>query len=266
MNRSFPGPTRLAAAVAVAAALVVSPDVQAQTYFLQLDGVDSESREDWIALTSVSWATGATPPSRGPGLVVVRKRVDKSTPVIMQYCVTHETLPEVVLHLRDTRGADTPRRLVLENVRLSDCQAATQDMPIESMSFNFTEIRVWDQPPSAMKLDGFLKVPDIPGTSTDPRYPGWIVLQSVEIDRAAAARRRHKPITIIKRIDKASPALSAAHSRRTRFAEATLAVRDASDPVVYLVYKLTNVAVTSYRRSGAAIEQLTIVAEGWEPR
>lgn len=114
-----------------------------------------------------------------------------------------------------------------------------------------------DEPGAAAA--GYLKLGDVRGEATDARFRDWIALESIEFDRASVGHRRILPITITKRVDRSSPALRAAHSRRTPFAEGTLAVRDEREAAGYLVIKMKDVIVSSYQ-TGADIDGLTLQA------
>lgn len=255
-------PGLLAATVLLAA--WGAPDATGQTpMYMKVNGIDGESADHahrgWIELTSVSWPTGAEPRSGGPGTVIITKRTDRATPRLMQACASGESLGDVVLSLRERSraGTATTRRMTLGNVRLSGCRAASQDHPIETISFNFTRIEF--DAGAGTAAAGYLRLGNIQGEATDSRYRDWIVLESVSFDRSATSPRGAQPIRLTRRADRSSAALRTAHARQTRFAEATLAVRDDRDPARYVTIKMRDVLVSSYQ-TGADVDGITLQA------
>jgi type VI secretion system secreted protein Hcp len=256
---------RWMACLLAAAGLAVSTprDAAAQLYMNYNDhaakgDVTASAHEGWIELTSVQWPTGAAPRSGGPGSVVITKRPDRASPNLMKACTSGQTVRQVELSMpeRSRTGAATNRRIVLSNVRLSNCQAAGEDYPTESLSLNYTKLDF--DPGTGAAAAGYLKLGDIRGEATDSRFRDWIPLESIEFDRAAAARGA-VPIRLTRRSDRSSPALRTAHSRQTRFAEAILAVRDDRDPARYMTIRMKDVLVSSYQTGGGA-DGLTLQA------
>ncbi len=108
-------------------------------------------------------------------------------------------------------------------------------------------------------LDGYLKLPDIPGESRRDGHEGEIAIHrlSWQVARDAAAapgsgRRRARaevgPLVLDKFYDAASPHLALAAMRGRSFAEAVLSVRKSTQGAEfdYLVITLSNVAVAGY--------------------
>lgn len=114
---------------------------------------------------------------------------------------------------------------------------------------------------------GYLKLGDIKGESTDQAHKDWIIIQSMSspIMRAtdsssqttgmASGKRQHKPLTITKELDKASPLLQQASANGKVFPKVEIHMQ-ASDSggsrATYLKYELKNVIITSYQTGGSA--------------
>jgi type VI secretion system secreted protein Hcp len=71
----------------------------------------------------------------------------------------------------------------------------------------------------AASVDYFLKIPGIPGESTDSNHKDWIIIDSMSVDKdvatprdaasgMATGKRQHKPFVVTKPVDKASPQLA----------------------------------------------------------
>ncbi len=107
----------------------------------------------------------------------------------------------------------------------------------------------------------FVKIPSIPGESKDKEHKGWIDVLSVSglmessggRDAAtglATGKRRHAPIKITKRIDKASPMLARSSNNSSFPSQITISKNG-------MQYELTGVVVTSVRKLGKN-EELTL--------
>ena len=114
---------------------------------------------------------------------------------------------------------------------------------------------------------GFMKIEGIKGESTDKEHKGWIDILSVSglSDQGrirekgsglATGKRQHKPISITKPIDKASPVLARSSGGNGFPTEITLSEKG-------IVYHLKGVKVQSVRRAGKN-EILTITYTGLE--
>ncbi|MFP3945074.1 MAG: type VI secretion system tube protein Hcp, partial [Alphaproteobacteria bacterium] len=88
---------------------------------------------------------------------------------------------------------------------------------------------------------------------------------SSEPNRASGlptGKRRHKPITILKRVDRASPMLRRAHATRRPLPRVVITGRNSSGAKVKWVIEKVHVTAYSVSGSGAsATEELTIVFE-----
>ena len=119
--------------------------------------------------------------------------------------------------------------------------------------------------PRAFAADAFLKLEGVDGESTDDKHKGEIEVRSFQLasvqDAAASASRsssgggRSKvsfhDINFTKPIDKSSPALMKASASGKHFPTAVLTCRKAGgSQQEYLVIKLTDVLVSSYRTTG----------------
>jgi type VI secretion system secreted protein Hcp len=109
--------------------------------------------------------------------------------------------------------------------------------------------------------DAFLKLEGVPGESTDPKHGGWIEVESYQLDAlrssatggAGAGKVHVHDFSFTKKVDKASPVLMKACTKGQHFPTATLSVRKAGGgQQEYLVIKLQDVVVSSYRTGGGA--------------
>lgn len=114
-------------------------------------------------------------------------------------------------------------------------------------------------PALAMKIDGFLKVPDIPGESISGGSGGWIELESISFgDGRRGARPASKGggaanITLKRGVH--SDALDRAARVKTKFPWATLRVTDSTARAGYIEYKLENVYISSYQTGAASASE-----------
>lgn len=145
--------------------ILASGIVSAQSMYLKIDGVDGESREknheNWIDLLSYKQgisaesgaATGATRIRAGKtsfsDLVIVKK-IDRASPVLMQKCATGEVIPKLELEITAPNRNGTTSilyKVTLNEVRItavtssSDCTSGCQTM--EEVSFYYNKI-AWE--------------------------------------------------------------------------------------------------------------------------
>ncbi|MEM9158163.1 MAG: type VI secretion system tube protein Hcp [Verrucomicrobiota bacterium] len=99
----------------------------------------------------------------------------------------------------------------------------------------------------------YLKFDGVDGESKDKDHKGWIDILSVSglsprdaASGKATGKRQHKPVTIVKRIDKASPMLAKAASGRTSGLPSTLRLE-----MDGRVYVLEGVKVLSSKKEGS---------------
>ncbi len=118
--------------------------------------------------------------------------------------------------------------------------------------------------PAHAAYDAYLKVEGVPGESRDPGHIGWIEIGSVQLDQvrnsmsvrgatggAGSGKVHFNEFTITKRTDAASPKLFEAATKGKHFPTATIEMRKAGGgQQEYLVFKLENVFVSSYRAAG----------------
>jgi type VI secretion system secreted protein Hcp len=119
--------------------------------------------------------------------------------------------------------------------------------------------------PRAFAADAFLKLEGVDGESTDDKHKGEIEVRSMQLasvqDAAAHASRSASgggkgkvsfhDINFTKPVDKSSPALMKAAASGKHFPTAVLTCRKAGgSQQEYLVIKLTDVLVSSYRTDG----------------
>jgi len=137
--------------------LTLCQQVSAQKMFMKIKGLPGESQDmqhrDWISLDGfkqgLSARTGSTGSARaGVGKtgfddIIVTKKLDKATPLLMQKCATGEIFPEVELELTAADGK-TMYRVVLTDVRISGVQSSAACNPAcqttEEISLNYSKI------------------------------------------------------------------------------------------------------------------------------
>ena len=119
--------------------------------------------------------------------------------------------------------------------------------------------------PAQAALNAYMKMNGVPGESRDARHLGWIEIGSVQLDQArnsmsaggatsgAGGRKIHfNEFTITKRTDAASPKLFEAATKGKHFPNVTIEMRKAGGTQQeFLVFKLENVLVSSYRAAGS---------------
>ena len=115
-------------------------------------------------------------------------------------------------------------------------------------------------------VDYFLKLDGIPGESRDVKHKGEIQLESFSwgesnppapvVGGGAGAGKVHvQDLNVLKRLDKASPKLFLACASGEHIKEATLTARKAGKgQQEFLVFKLTDLLVSSYQTSGGGEE------------
>ena len=106
----------------------------------------------------------------------------------------------------------------------------------------------------------FVKLGDIKGEATDNNHKDWIIIESMsgaiipEKDAATGlptGKRQHKPLTITKEIDKATPLIAQSLTRGRLIPTARIEfVRSGEQERYYQIF-LKNVVITSYQTGGA---------------
>lgn len=110
---------------------------------------------------------------------------------------------------------------------------------------------------------GYLKIGDIKGESVDDAHKGEIEILSwswgeTQSGSAAASgmptgKRQHKPLTITKRVDKASPLLQQAATSGKMIDKMDLTLpKEGGRAEEYVTYELERVYITSYQTGGSA--------------
>jgi len=134
--------------------LVAVQSVDAAIYmkFGDIKGESTDSNHiEWADIESFSWGIACEPtsPTGGGGTtvkpLVITKRIDKSSPLLMLSCGTGQPIPEVTLELEDPsrNGGDSYYKITFEDVIVSSFQSGPTDgdsLPTESVSFNYTKI------------------------------------------------------------------------------------------------------------------------------
>lgn len=139
--------------------------ISAQRMFLKIDGVDGEStergHEKWIDLLSYKQgvstesgsASGSTRIRVGKSSfsdLAIVKKIDKSSPLLMERCAKGVMIPKVELEITATNRSGASGifyKITLTDVRISgvtassDCTSGCQTM--EEVSFNYSKI-TWE--------------------------------------------------------------------------------------------------------------------------
>ena len=132
----------------------------ASDYFLKIDGVDGESKDDKHKgeIDIMSWSFGASQSGSmagggggGAGKVVMNdftfeKSIDKSTPKLFEALATGKHMKEVKLTMRKA-GGDQQEYLTITftDVLISSYStggSSSADRPTESISLNFAQIKM----------------------------------------------------------------------------------------------------------------------------
>lgn len=117
-----------------------------------------------------------------------------------------------------------------------------------------------------MAFDAFIKLTGIDGESTDSKHAKWIEISSFSWgvsqpavgSRSAGAaagsqRANFQDLSIVKRLDRASPKLALHCANGKKIPEVTLELcRATGDKQKYMEYKLSDVIVSSLQPSGAS--------------
>ncbi len=117
-----------------------------------------------------------------------------------------------------------------------------------------------------MAFDAFCKIQDVSGESTDDKHPEWIEILSYSHGvhqpssgsassggSRSAERCEHQDFSIVKTLDKATPKLNLYCCNGTHIPEVLIELcRAGGDKQKYMVYKLSDVIVSSIRPGGSS--------------
>jgi type VI secretion system secreted protein Hcp len=126
-----------------------------------------------------------------------------------------------------------------------------------------------------MAFDAFLKIPTIPGESTDEKHIDWIniLFFSHGVSQPAggtlgnggarpAQRAGHQEFAVVKALDKASPKLAVACCSGERISNIVLELCQAGgNKTKYMEYKMTDVTIASVCPKGATQGKETVPLE-----
>lgn len=135
-----------------------------QSGFMKIGDIDGEASDrdhkDWIIVESVSLGMSqpqrATGTTRRPGSVkledlVIHKKVDKSSPRLLEACAKGQVFPKLELELVSANG-QTYYKVTLNRVRISSVRTQTDCDPdcqvFEEVAINYTKI-TWEYTDSA---------------------------------------------------------------------------------------------------------------------
>jgi type VI secretion system secreted protein Hcp len=140
---------------AMLVAVTAAPSASADDVFLQLDGIPGESVDaaykDQLVINT--FTLGVTVPNAGAGNVrgsapqfdglTVTKRVDRSSPRLLQAAATGELIKKAVLSSRKP-GSRSPAyyRITLSDVLVSSVKISEGSELLESVSFTFGKIEI----------------------------------------------------------------------------------------------------------------------------
>lgn len=96
-----------------------------------------------------------------------------------------------------------------------------------------------------MALDLFLKIPNIPGESTDKQHPGEIVLLSYSIKQESFESVPTSELTVTKTIDSSTTPLIRAFYLGTHLVNMVLSVRQAGKNIDQLIITFFDVTIAS---------------------
>lgn len=131
--------------------------VVAQNYFIKFDGIDGESKNEahrgWSDIVSFSQELGSNAtttatarPSRGTTslgkMISIVKRIDKSSPKIMEALTRGRIIPLVQLEL--TVSGNVIYKYELRNVAVTrySVMGAESDLPMEEITISFEQQKV----------------------------------------------------------------------------------------------------------------------------
>jgi type VI secretion system secreted protein Hcp len=122
--------------------------------YMWIGGIDGESRDEdhdkWIDVLAVDWGSGAKQPAgpgRGAGAVVITRKLDTSSPKLVEKIAKGATVPEMVLHTPAGGEEPTYQAFELDNVRITSYSISTAgNVPMESITFQFEKIDIKDGP------------------------------------------------------------------------------------------------------------------------
>jgi type VI secretion system secreted protein Hcp len=133
----------------IALVLLFALRMDASDIFLHVDGAPGESRSsrhaDWIEVHSISYGVHTlplSPPAFSP--LVIIKSLDKASPILINHCATGRILSNAVLEIvRSDASRIRYLQLKLAKVLVSgvDLSAGSPEIPIESVSLNFTKVQ-----------------------------------------------------------------------------------------------------------------------------
>jgi len=114
----------------------------------QTNARSDSDHKDWINLLSVNSsasAAAAGPSVDGPGTLVIRRRVDKSSPKLMEACANGKHIDKVDLTLRKAGGeSETYYKYELENVIITSYSVSgagqADDRPTEEVAFYYNKV------------------------------------------------------------------------------------------------------------------------------
>lgn len=122
--------------------------------YMWIGGIDGESRDEdhdkWIDVLSVDWGSGAIRPAGpggGAGEVVITRKLDTSSPKLVERIAKGAAVPEMVLHAPAGGEESVYQAFELEIVRITSYSISTAGaVPTESITFHFEKIDIKDGP------------------------------------------------------------------------------------------------------------------------
>ena len=133
---------------------------QSQNYFMKIKGVEGESKKEfykgWIELNSVTQTVTRSNAATGSGRLMagradfedltISKKIDRTSPMLMQKCASGDMIDEVELELPSADGSGS-YKIKLSDVRISSVKSSSECKPrcemMEEVSFNYSKI-TWE--------------------------------------------------------------------------------------------------------------------------
>jgi len=153
----------LIAAASISINSATSPSVSAAQvdYFLKIEGIDGESRDDKHRgeIDILSWSWGMSQPGAGTGStrrrgnvvvedVTLSRSVDKASPALMLKCASGEHIEKLELAAKKPGATDDYYTVTFEDCNCTSFNqsAGGGEEPVESVSFTYSKVKVEYKP------------------------------------------------------------------------------------------------------------------------
>lgn len=152
--------------LAIGVLALAAPAARAAS-FMNIEGIQGEAtepkHEGWIEVLSVQWGSTRRPtsgraaqPGRGAGTVSITKRVDKASPVLLQYNLSGKQFEKIVIDITSYDRSQTYMRYELRNVMITSFEPGGSGggVPMETITLNYAKFKMVYAPqkPNEKKL------------------------------------------------------------------------------------------------------------------